>query len=378
MKMSGFENYMLRQVLSVPDLLDEVYPEIEPQVRYILTTPEIYSIKKVVLTSCGDGYAACLAAKRSFESFLQIPVEVADPLTLSRYYQMKWVGESPCDPLVIAISNSGQAARVIEAVERMRAHRALTIAVTSNADSLLARAAEKVIVPAIPEFERSPGIRSYAVLQMIVYLLAIRMGEVRLKYTMDQANAYRRELKRLPAEFLNNKEEVCKLALETARAFQEAASAEMIGCGADYGTAWYAHAKMYEAVGLPSVHLDSENWFHVNYFVKDVKRTLTMVFAAKGNETQSRTRELTERLNQMGREFVLVTNDESLQAKYRFLTPDSENCLFQPMAAHMVPALIAGYLAAMKEEPYSRGFEGIWKEEKGVYSTTVSEKVLLD
>ena len=91
--MSGFENSMLRQVLSVPDLLDEVYPEIEPQVRYILTTPEIYSIKKVVLTSCGDGYAACLAAKRSFESFLQIPVEVADPLTLSRYYQMKWVGE---------------------------------------------------------------------------------------------------------------------------------------------------------------------------------------------------------------------------------------------------------------------------------------------
>ena len=78
------------------------------------------------------------------------------------------------------------------------------------------------------------------------------MGEVRLKYTMDQANAYRRELKRLPAEFLNNKEEVCKLALETARTFQEAASTEMIGCGADYGTAWYAHAKMYEAVGLPS------------------------------------------------------------------------------------------------------------------------------
>ena len=85
MKMIGFENSMLRQVLSVPDLLDEVYPEIEPQVRYVLTTPEIYSIKKVVLTSCGDGYAACLAARRAFESFLQIPVEVEDPLTLSRY-----------------------------------------------------------------------------------------------------------------------------------------------------------------------------------------------------------------------------------------------------------------------------------------------------
>lgn len=376
--MSNFENAMMRQVLSVPELLEEIYPDVEPQVRYVLTTPEIYSIKKVVLTSCGDGYAACLAAKRAFEKFLQIPIEVVEPLALARYYQMKWVGESPCDPLVIAVSNSGQATRVVEAVERMRAHRALTIAVTSNPESPLAKAAEKVIVPTIPAFERSPGIRSYAVQQMIVYLLAIRMGEVRLKYTMDQANVYRQELKRLPKEFLGNAEEVCALALNAAEAFKDAASAEMIGSGADYGTAWYAHEKMYEAVGLPAVHLDSENWFHVNYFLKDVKHTLTMVFAEKGNEAESRTRELVERLNQMGRDFVLVTNDESLQAKYRFLTPDSKVCLFHSMAAHMVPALIAGYLAAMREEPYSRGFEGIWKEDKGMYSTTVSEKVLLD
>lgn len=93
--MSKFENAMLRQVLSVPDLLEEVYPDVEPQVRYVMTTPEIYSVKKVVLTSCGDGWAACLAAKRAFESFLQIPIETVEPLSLARYYQMKWVGESP-------------------------------------------------------------------------------------------------------------------------------------------------------------------------------------------------------------------------------------------------------------------------------------------
>ena len=63
--MSGkYENAMLRQVLSVPELLEQVYPDVEPQVRYVLTTPQIFSVKKVVLTSCGDGYAACLAAMR--------------------------------------------------------------------------------------------------------------------------------------------------------------------------------------------------------------------------------------------------------------------------------------------------------------------------
>lgn len=376
--MSEFENAMLRQVLSVPELLEEVYKDVEPQVRYVLTTPQIYSVKKIVLTSCGDGYAACLAAKRAFERFIQIPIEVVDPLSLSRYYQMKWVGESPCDPLVIAVSNSGAVTRVVEAVQRMRAHNALTIAVTSNPESPLGKAAEKVIVPTIPPFERSPGIRTYAVQQMIVYLLAIRMGEVRLKYTMDQANIYRQELKSLPREFMKNADAVCSLALEAAKEFKDCTSAEMIGCGPDYGTAWYGCEKMYEAAGIPAVYLDSENWFHVNYFVKDVARTLMVVFATKGNEAESRTREVVERLNQMGRNFVLVTNDETLQAKYRFLTPKANSDLFMSMCGHMVPALLAGYLAAMRGEPYSRGFEGIWKEDKGMYSTTVSEVVMFD
>lgn len=376
--MYDYENAMLRQVLSVPELLTEIYKDVEPQVRYVLTTPQIYSVKKVVLTSCGDGYAACLAAKRAFERFLQIPIEVVDPLSLGRYYQMKWVGESPCDPLVIAVSNSGMVTRVVEAVERMRSHNALTIAVTGNPDSPLGKAAEKHIVPKIPRFESSPGIRSYAVLQMIVYLLAIRMGEVRLKYTMDQANEYRREVRELPGMFLENAEDVCAKTLEVAKEFKNCTSAEMIGCGADYGTAWYGHEKMYEAAGIPAVHLDSENWFHVNYFLKDVKNTLTMVFASKENEAHSRTKELVTRMNQMGRRFVLVTDDESLEAYYRFLTPASDNGLFMAMCGHMVPALVAGYLAAMREEPYSRGFRGIWAEGEGVYNTVNSEKVSID
>ena len=150
--MGEYENPMLRQVLSVPELLEQVYPDVEPQVRYVLTTPQIYSIKKVVLTSCGDGYAACMAAKRAFEQFLQIPIEVVDPLSLARYYQMKWVGESPCDPLVIAVSNSGQVTRVVEAVRRMRAHNALTVAITSNPDSPLGQAAENGVDGALVDF----------------------------------------------------------------------------------------------------------------------------------------------------------------------------------------------------------------------------------
>ena len=160
--------------------------------------------------------------------------------------------------------------------------------------------------------------------------------------------------------------------------FQGVTSVELIGCGADYGSAWYGHGKMYEAAGIPAMTLDSEEWFHLNYFVKDVDHTLTIVFASKGNEAESRTKELIERLNQMERKFVLVTNDPELKAPFLFQTPMSETFLFQPMAAHAVPALIAGYLTEIRKEVYSRGFQGIWKEEEGMYSTTVSETVRFD
>ena len=53
--MSERENAMVQQALSVPQLLQQVYPDLEHQVRYVLTTPQIYSVKKIVLTSCGDG-----------------------------------------------------------------------------------------------------------------------------------------------------------------------------------------------------------------------------------------------------------------------------------------------------------------------------------
>lgn len=366
------DNPMRRQVYSVPALLRAVYPAIEPQVRYILTTPEIFSVKKIILTGCGDCWCAALAAKQVFETFLAIPIEVVSPLALSRYYQMKWVGESPCDPLVIAMSNSGQVTRVVEAVSRMRKHNALTLAVTANPSSPLAQAAEKVVALEIPAFESSPGVRSYAAMLMTLYLLAVRFGEVRLRYPMDEANARRHELLRL----MDCMEQDLPVWDETAQALAQRYAnlrcGEMIGAGCDYGSAWYGHEKLYEATGIPATHLDCEDWFHVNYFVRDVQNILTMVFEDDQNEAASRTAELVQRLGGMGRAFALVSNREGAAAPFTFAMPKTGYGYFSPLVQFAPPALTAAYLAELRGEQYSRGFEGIWHESPGDPSTTNS------
>lgn len=88
-------------------------------------------------------------------------------------------------------------------------------------------------------------------------------------------------------------------------------------------------------------------------FLKDVKRTLLLLFASAGNPAASRTRELLARAREMGRETVLITDDDTLRGDYTFRLPPAVSFLFPPMAAFLVPALVAGYLAALCGEPFA-------------------------
>ena len=86
----------------------------------------------------------------------------------------------------------GTVARVGESVERANKYGAYTIGITANKESYLGKSAKKTLDLDIPPFEPSPGVRSYLVSVLSLLLLAIRIGEVRGKYTMDVAMDYRK------------------------------------------------------------------------------------------------------------------------------------------------------------------------------------------
>ena len=192
--MKQASNAMCRQVWSLPELLRQQYGCLEPECRKALTTPEIFSIQRIVLTGCGDSHAAAMAVRYAFEALTGIPTEVVPAIELSRYYSESQLGFAPHNPLVIAVSNSGGIARVSEAIQRAVAHGAFALGVTGNPDSPLGRCASRILPLSVPPFESAPGTRSYLVSLLALLLLAIRFGEVRGRYTMDQAMDYRADL----------------------------------------------------------------------------------------------------------------------------------------------------------------------------------------
>ena len=124
------ENALIRQVLSLPELIEQQYNDLEPKARKALTTPEIFGIQRIVLTGCGDSYAAALATKHAFEMLTNLPCEVVPAIELSRLYSRKQLGFAPCNPLVIAVSNSGSVVRVAEAIQAARKHGAFALGIT--------------------------------------------------------------------------------------------------------------------------------------------------------------------------------------------------------------------------------------------------------
>ncbi len=379
--MKEVSNAMCRQVWSLPQLLRDQYADLEPKCRKVLTTPEIFSVQRIVLTGCGDSHAASMAVRYCFESLTGIPTEVVPAIELSRYYSEKQLGFAPQNPLVIAVSNSGGVVRVAEAIQRAVKHGAFALGVTGKPESLLGRSVTRILPLAVPPFESAPGTRSYLVALLALLLLAIRIGEVRGRYTMDQAMDYRYDLLR-QADAL----EECLPAMDgqmkaLADSWKDLEAFDFIGAGPDYASAWFGQAKIYEACGKYAMSVNTEEWLHLNFFLRRVDRIGTVLVCQGDSPALSRARELAvHAARDMGRPFLLVTSGKasfSDLALPTVVTPATDHVQSGLLTQFSPLCLLAGYLGEFLGEENGRGCKGPWSFAQGGRGITQSEMIVM-
>lgn len=368
-----YDNPMRRQIYSVEALVQAMYKETENNTRKIITTPEMYSLKEVIITGCGDSYCAALAAKEAWKQFAGLSVQVLPAIELARTYPKEAFGVMPNNPLVIGISNSGKVTRVAEAVARARRFGALTLALTSGEDSPLAREAERTVLLTAPKFEKGPGVRNYVVSTMALCFLAIRFGEVLGRYTMDMAQEYRKTLLSTVEGLSESLEKQEEGVFKLAERMKGVSSVEILAQSEHYACSVFLQQKVYEAVGIPCVYGDGESWFHSNKFLRNFEQTLTLVYLSKGDPGKSRLLEAMKRMDYMGREYIVVTNDEDLNAQNVVYYPEPLDRRFVSMVDYAVASLLISYLTELKGETYSRGFQYPFCDAPGVPGTVSSE-----
>lgn len=362
--MIKYRNPMSRQVESLPELIEQQYEDLEPKTRKVLTFQEIYNIQRIILTGCGDSYAAAMATKHAFEMLTGIPTEVVPAIELSRFYCKKHLGVDCRNPLVIAISNSGTGARISEAVQRAKKHGCFVVGITGCEDSPLGINSDKILKLNIPAFEGAPGTRSYLVSVMALLLLAIRFGEVRHQYPMTQAECYRTDMKAQGNALKELLPQMEELTAKIAEKWKDFPCYDFIGAGFDYATAWFGQAKILEATGKFVMHINTEEWFHLNFFAKEAKKLGTIVIANTTNPAHSRSKELVKYANVLHRPLVVITdgdisdfdNEEATYIK----VPKPKYPIMMPLTHFAPVCLFASYLSEILEEKYGRGCEGDW------------------
>lgn len=374
------ENGLTRQVMSLPELIRQQYEDLEPKARKVLTTPQIFGIQKIILTGCGDSYAAALAAKPVFDELTRIPCEVVPAIELSRTYAREQFGFSPNNPLVIAVSNSGSVVRVAEAMQAAKKHGAFTLAVTGNRGSLLGKQADAILDLCIPPFEAAPGTRSYMVSVMVLLLIAIRIGEVRGCYTMDEAMDMRLDMPKQGEELEKLLPDLQKQMQDLAESWKGMEAFDFIGTGIDYAAAWYSHAKVFEAIGKYAMHINSEEWLHMNFFMRNVDRIGTVVFAEKENPAMSRTREMIRFAKELGRPLLVVTDGEEADfgtdTRYAKV-PHTKYRMNTALTEYVPVNLLCAYLMELLGEEDGRGCKGVWKIADGARCIRESETIIL-
>lgn len=242
----GFKHFMLKEIHEQVQALSEttrgrinvdkgevIFPEL------MAFKDDLAKVKRISLVACGTAWHACLVAKFYFESIAHIPCEV-DYASEFRY-------RSPIidnDSLIIAISQSGETADTLAAVE-IALKKTSVLAVCNVLGSSLARKSTyTVFTQAGPEISVA-STKAFTTQLVVCYMLAVFFGVLKKQVTKEEEGAFVRNLVKVPsvvADILKEEEKILNLA----KKFHHAKNFVFLGRGICYPIALEGALKLKE------------------------------------------------------------------------------------------------------------------------------------
>jgi glutamine---fructose-6-phosphate transaminase (isomerizing) len=361
---------MYRQILATPAAVCGAYVELESTARSILSTPEIFKVRRIILCGSGDSFFAARAVEWAMARLTEIEVISLPSLEASRYRSKLGREQDLRTTLVIAISNSGEAARAIEAAQRFRQRGALVLAMTAAPESRLARAATRIFKLPVPELPSGPGYGPYLFSMVALQLLAFRLAEVRGVMTMDNAQLWRRELQTRLEELPGVHAAVDPICAQLAGRYRHQPMFEFLGSGPSAAVAQYGMAKLLEAVGTPALAQDVEEWVHLHFFCKSPRETATVLLCPLGSAAESRVKEVLTYLARLARPTIVVADEYVAELATRAgldVIPVSTRIgeALSPVQFSAPMAFLASHLADLGGAEYGRGCRGPWEHAAG-------------
>ena len=197
-------------------------------------------IEKIILIGCGTAYHSCATAKYWFEELTNIQIEI-DIASEFRYRKIKFNKKN----LYIFVSQSGETADTFAALDLCKKNKANTCSIVNVVESSIARSSDFVLpIHAGPEIGVA-STKAFTGQMLVLYILAIKISEVRKEMPKSDYIRKINELKKIPD--LIKKTLQCQDKIQIiAKDFLQAKGAMFMGRGLSFPIALEGALKLKE------------------------------------------------------------------------------------------------------------------------------------
>lgn len=346
----GYPHFMLKEIFEQPTTLAasmrgrvNVDRNNVTIAGFIDNKERFLNAKRIIITACGTSWHAGLIGMYAIEEFARIPVEVE--------YSSEFRYRKPViskDDVVIAISQSGETADTLAAIELAKSYGAFIFGICNVVGASIPRAAHSGCYTHVGPEIGVASTKAFTAQVTVLTMLALMIG--RAKGTLDEARYLQivSELSKIPdkiAEILKQNDHIA----EFAKTFTYAQNFIYLGRGYNYPVALEGALKLKEisyihAEGYPAAEMKHGP-------IALISQEMPVVVIAPHCSTYEKVvSNIQEVKARKGRIISIVTEGDEIVKKmsdYTITIPKTEECL-APLLAVVPLQLLAYHIAVVK------------------------------
>ncbi len=196
----GYETFMLKEIHEQADAVAETIGErggrgvgVDLGDLGAIDDELLRTVERVIVVACGTSYHAGLIGRYAIEQWARIPVE----MDIASEYRYRNPVVGPGD-LVIGITQSGETADTLAAMRLARSRGASVLAVTNVMGSQATRDADGVLFTRAGLEISVAATKTFVCQATVMYMLGLRMAELRGTLPADELTHLVGEIKKLP------------------------------------------------------------------------------------------------------------------------------------------------------------------------------------
>jgi glutamine---fructose-6-phosphate transaminase (isomerizing) len=196
----GFDTFMLKEIYEQADAVADAVSDraargsgVDLAEQDALDEAILEDVRRIVIVACGTSYHAGLIGRYAIEEWARIPVE----MDIASEYRYRNAVVGPGD-LVIGITQSGETADTLAAMRLARERGARVLAVTNVRGSQATRDSDGVLFTRAGLEVGVAATKTFLCQVAVMYLLGLRLAELRGELDRSRLTELVSEIKRLP------------------------------------------------------------------------------------------------------------------------------------------------------------------------------------